>query len=624
MPARTTLRLLSLPFSVLVVLSLAVPASAKPAAADKELARAADLFGYRAHLARLASGSSDPAAVACQATLSSLLEMADVELSDEDGNWDDGWADLSPGGDLDGDGADDALDHTFLVRYGFDECGEGFEFRAKVSGVRASDGQKLWTADTGDYGFAVPAGDLDGEPGDDVLLFDVTFAEVPGAYAWTITVSGVRGRDGATLWTRAFENVWTYVVAGPTEGYVDLDFAIPLDIADDVDGDGMADLLVARYDILVVEDYATDTFLGGANAVFEFISGGRGGSAASDFVGSAVLGFPDAAVVPDLSGDGLDDLVVLSADQAAEAAGADATLTAYSGRGAPRWRTGVSIPDGFSFLEGAELDGDGAGDVLIQAMEFDFYDFDVSPLELQAFSGADGARRWDARFPPFTLAVPGGDASGDGGEDVLVTPELFFAEEAVIIVGSSEAGGASSPAQTESELPGALVLNGADGTPIWERSLSRTLYSFPVPDVTGDGVVDAVFSRRVKSGGRLVRASTLISGADGHTAWTRLGSGEVWTLGGDINGDGADDLFVSTFSKSEGMRYVSVSGRTGKSLWPRPVRGNRWVWGQFAVDGENGPLVLESGAGPGWSFIYTGARSGDDGSKVWRHKIRFR
>lgn len=667
-----------------------------------------DPRGHRALFPALVS-SDEPRKVAADLIRRSLLEAADLARIDADHEGGGGDGILIAGGDLTGDGKEDALEWQW---------GDG------VTGVRGTDGNALWSEDFAPFGVPVPAGDLDGVAGDDLLTLEFSLTEVTGGWRYTVIAEALAGDDGATLWSRRYENLFTVVRAGPTKGYVDLDFAVPLDLAD-LDGDGILDLLVARYDTVIARDPGTGVREARVAALFESVSGADG-SPSAPFTGTGRFGFPDAAVVPDLNGDDVEDLAVLSISGNRWGGSKTGTVAAHPGTGGrPLWQVNVPLP-GQPFLQGVELNGDDAGDVLLSAGAY--------PTRFGALSGTNGSLLWTAKAPRFAFAHPAGDANGDGGDELLVTVYGYYYG---FVTASAEAAadgslgvpslpghelarssalphegygygyggyGCSSPygygygCEPEPPCPGSgygygygdiygygygyggygygggpsggpgaglgtaavaalspygygdygyggygyggygyggygygggcpaadqvvlALADGASGDPIWIHRDSPFTLVDVVGDANGDGIEDAAVSGFAyeESASEFRTITDLRSGMDGELAWSRVdGDGFVFGLGGDADGDGAQDLVVLEFL-SESDRYALASGATGSDLWaqPRSVNGYLWALDAAATTGGSDD-VLESGYGFE-DGPFTAARAGGDGTRLWQ------
>ncbi len=359
---------------------------------------------------------------------------------------------------------------------------------------------------------------------------------------------------------------------------------------------------MARRDGTFVSDEVTQTYGGASSIVFELVSG-RTGTTLSFFTSAeppSIEPTADATTVPDLSGDGLDDVVVVAPHPFQDEG--QWTITAYSGRGGlPEWQTEIRTSD-YPFVRGLTLDGDELGDVLVQSADLEHEPEKVGPTRLEALSGRDGSSLWAANFRGYTESLAAGDATKGGGQDLLV-----FAH--------------ASEDQAKGGSTGAL-LRGSDGRTLWSRTLRSPQYA---ADATGDGVKD-VLARNLIGRGTSARYETdLVSGATGKRVWTRQGPRTEWIgpLGGDLDGDRAGDLAGCRAAKDT-QTYVAIDGRTGRDLWGQPVTSKGYlVLLDTATLRHRGKAdVLESfGSGEGQRSIVTGARSGQDGTRLWQRAL---
>ena len=138
----------------------------------------------------------------------------------------------SRAGDLDGDEMDDVLVQMSTTE--LDMASGNITMRATVIAKRGCNGEPLWEEPVDGFGWALPAGDLDGDGMDDVLV-QISSTErdtASGTSTTTATVIAKRGYDG--------EQLWEEPVTG-TELFL---FALP---AGDLDGDDQADVLVQMW-----------------------------------------------------------------------------------------------------------------------------------------------------------------------------------------------------------------------------------------------------------------------------------------------------------------------------------------------------------------------------------------
>ncbi|NBB15889.1 hypothetical protein GVN21_11030 [Caulobacter sp. SLTY] len=185
------------------------------------------------------------------------------------------------------------------------------------------------------------------------------------------------------------------------------------------------------------------------------------------------------------------------------------------------------------------------------------------------------------------------DFNGDGFIDLAVSASGVngYAGAAYVIFG------------TASGIPtniGLADLNGTNGFVVTGRTTTAFGAALAAGDVNGDGIQDLLISGFGSDGLATVvfgqsgavaatRAYTVFTGANGFN-FNRQDAGYDVSAGGDINGDGIDDLVVSHHSSnaggaSSGAAYV-VFGKTSGWASTGPLSG---------LDGSNGFRVVGSG-----------------------------
>jgi len=378
------------------------------------------------------------------------------------------------------------------------------------------------------------AGDVDGDGFSD-LIVGVPYAD-PGGLSAAGSAFVFSGADGSQLFrfdgSAAFDNLG-HSVSG----------------AGDVDGDGLADLIVGA-------PQANPGGLSDAGSAFVF-SGADGsqlfrfdGTASGDFLGFSVSG------AGDVDGDGFPDLIVgiyMADPSGLNDAGSALVFSGADGSQLFRF-DGSAAGDGLGVsVSGAgDVDGDGFDDLIVGAE-------DASPNGLNlagsafVFSGANGSQlfRFDGSASRDLLGVfvsGAGDLDGDGFPDLIVGAP--FADPS----GISSAGSA-------------FVFSGADGSQLFrfDGQAAGDLLGFSVSgagDLDGDGFPDLIVGAPFADPSGLSDAGSafVFSGADGSQLLGFDGPAAGDLLGfsvsgaGDVDGDGFPDLIVGApFSDPSGL-----------------------------------------------------------------------
>jgi hypothetical protein len=297
----------------------------------------------------------------------------------------------------------------------------------------------------------------------------------------------------------------------------------PLAFLGDLNGDGAPELAIGGESALVGADAVGKVWIFLANELL--LSGERDvGDAGRVLAGGEAGGLFGATVaaIPDLDGDGVDELAV-AATGASESAGAV-----------------------YLFL-GDDLGGAGSFDVDLAAATW-------------TGAGADLAGS----------AIVGADSDGDGRGDLFIgAPGVNTNTGAVYRI-----GGTSSPTS------GTLVAR-ASGTLTGAASNDRAGSTLTTGDLDGDGVPDLVVGAptQVTQAGRVhvVSGVDLSSGGQAlastayvnYTGTTVFGNaGTALSAAGDVDGDGRDDLLIggpgdSGGGAEAGAAWLVISGRSG-------------------------------------------------------------
>lgn len=293
---------------------------------------------------------------------------------------------VSSAGDVNGDGRDD-----IVVGVPYENASSG---RASVLSGRTGGVLHSWTGIAGScFGFSVAgAGDADGDGFPEIIVGAPGTTETPGGSAFVYS-----GRDGSLLWswTEAFGN-----------------FGYSVDGAGDMDADGIEDFIVGNPNA-----NSATAFSGATGAVFN----GWTGDTPYERFGAAVAGGGD------LNQDGHADVLIgaplwdaapgsWNGKMYAYCWGVNILLWAVNGptEGARLGSSLAAIPD---------VTGDGINEVLAGAP---YYSGDL-PFQGIAYeyNGRTGAFLWErkgenswARFGASLSAA--GDVDGDGAGEVLI------------------------------------------------------------------------------------------------------------------------------------------------------------------------------------------------------------
>jgi hypothetical protein len=363
---------------------------------------------------------------------------------------------LDAAGDFDGDGRADVLARSLTA-----------DFDTLIaSGRRGLDGRSLWSRRFDDFTTAgvlpVRAGE-DGRGGVVAVHLPLGFEQpAPGGipatvYDLPIEVEGIRG-DGTTSWTGQVSG--TYATADGVATVVDLPFS--LRIADLLPG-AAEDVVVFTLDATSANGSFALTRV--AAHVLDGTTGrlmGLASYAPRDGRASDVL----VDVVPDATGDGLDDLAFLE-----QTPFSTSTVTLHSGRdGLRRW-TSRAMPyaDDPGYERIGDVTGDTVPDVAVNLYEF----FSGGTNGAYVLDGLTGLARYVAGDG---VVYGAGDVDGDGVAEVghASFRDDFDPEPRLVHVNALVDGDGTVLRSVEHSVP-----DGHYG--LWET----------VGDVDGDGLVDA-------------------------------------------------------------------------------------------------------------------------------------
>lgn len=268
------------------------------------------------------------------------------------------------------------------------------------------------------------------------------------------------------------------------------------------------------------------------------------------------------ATIPDINGDGTHDVVIGTT-------GGDESVRVLSGKtGLPLWRYDTHAFGGGGWVYQVDVkydyNGDGSPDVLACAGDDGN---GTGPRRVFCLNGLTGLPIWICPTEGAVFGVIGvEDFTGDGQPDVVA--------------------GATNASQLYSRVYG---INGASGAIMWTNTPmgSSTWALLQIDDFTGDGIKDVatgdysgnVYFHNSVTGNRekttLVQSNALILRFEDM---------------GDVNKDGHPDFIVG----HSGAKGVIINGHDASILWQKPLADKSWNVtniGDITWDGSNDAAI---------------------------------
>jgi hypothetical protein len=281
------------------------------------------------------------------------------------------------------------------------------------------------------------------------------------------------------------------------------------------------------------------------------------------FYSGPVAYYRGLAISGDLNGDGIQDVVVGTA-------GGDRSVRALSGKtGTQLWvfHTNIYGNGGAVYMVDARRDfnADGIPDVLAATGDDSN---ELGPKRIFLLNGATGTMIWEryALGPAFAV-ISVVDFTGDGVPDAVA--------------------GASNEAETTAYVHG---INGATGSIAWSvQPAGTSVWALAqIDDLNGDGIADVMIGS-FQGGGNY----QALNAATGGTLWSgSTGASLIMQLEvlGDVNNDGYNDIAIGHVSPHAAV----ISGLTGQYIWSQSTADNAWYLangGDLTGDGINDLFV---------------------------------
>jgi PKD repeat protein len=297
--------------------------------------------------------------------------------------------------------------------------------------------------------------------------------------------------------------------------------------------------------------------------------------------------------IPDINGDGIDDVVIASEDDYIRCFSGGAIGTGQVLWEAEIYAWSVYSQPGLTITQ--DVNGDGIPDVVVGAA--------WGARLIRCLSGHDGSTLWTHDTHEY----------GDGGWVYQVDSRYDFNGDGVrdVLACTGDDGSGTGPNRV-------YCLNGLTGVSLWERPLGGPGFSvIGVEDFTGDGIPDVVAG--CSDSGESTGFAKGINGATGAQVWSfTTASSSVWALSqiDDVNNDNIKDVVIGDFS---GHVY-GLNAATGAQLYTYNVGSGAIITRLAALEDVNGdshPDILVGHS----TVTSVQVLDGQTGEPIWSHSV---
>jgi predicted lactoylglutathione lyase len=379
---------------------------------------------------------------------------------------------------------------------------------------------------------------------------------------------------------------------------------VSVEVVDDLDGDGMPDVLLQSSE--GASDNQTQTVIA------------KRGSDGTHLWEESITGVNvtmHAEAVGDLDGDGLPDVLVWSSE--GPSGNQIQTVIAKKGSdGTHLWEDSISGENAYIDPEVVgDLDGDGLPDALVRSSKGPS---DNQTQKVIAKTGTNGTHLWEESITgveAYMYVEATEDLDGDRLPDVVVTSEVGLYDNVTLNLTAKK---------------------GLNGTHLWEESITgeyADIEAEVVGDLAGDGLPDVLVWSSEGASDNQTQTVIAKMGTNGTHLWeesiTGVDASMYGEVVGDLDGDSLPDVLVRSWKgpfNDQTHTVIAGTGSNGTHLWEESVSGydadiNAEVVGD--LDGDHLPdVMVKSNVGPYGSVTANlTAKKGSNGTHLWEESF---